>query len=243
VTQQKHRVRGISRVGRAGVAALGIGAVLGMTGCSAGQVAQTAQELPAVNGAVAHTGKIVINDATLAYPQTTQGVYAKGSDIELALTIVNNAASDDELVDVSSDTASEVLIEGSTTIPARGELVVGTPGGSAASYDSNSEPQSQGDDEQGDDESTAKNNSDAAEDGVTRIALQDTTRPVRSGQMMPVTFTFADAGSVTTQLPVSNPGHDAGRLTELPNADEGTQRTATAESGGGGTSTGAPSGD
>jgi len=238
VTQQKHRVRGISRVGRAGVAALGIGAVLGMTGCSAGQVAQTAQELPAINGAVAHTGKIVINDATLAYPQTTQGVYAKGSDIELALTIVNNAASDDELVDVSSDTASEVLIEGSTTIPARGELVVGTPGGSAASHDSNSEPQSQDGDA-----SSAKNTSDAAEDGTTRIALQDTTRPVRSGQMMPVTFTFADAGSVTTQLPVSNPGHDAGRLTELPNADEGKQRTASAESGGGGTATGKPSGN
>src|SRR5699024_12305151 len=111
-----------------------------MTGCSAGQVAQTAQELPAVNGAVAHTGKIVINDATLAYPQTTQGVYAKGSDIELALTIVNNAASDDELVDVSSDTASEVLIEGSTTIPARGELGVGTAGGPAGRHDATRQP-------------------------------------------------------------------------------------------------------
>lgn len=187
----------MSRVGRAGLAVLGVGAVLTMTGCAAGQVAETAEEPPAVNGAVAQTGKITISDASLVYPDKTKGVYAKGSDIELALSISNSANTDDKLVDVASKAASDVTVKGDASVPSGGKLVVGDPGGSNAAGDSaaDSDESQDGDDaDDGDDEQL----------GHARVALRDTTRPVKPGYSLPVTFTFAEAGSVTTELPVAN---------------------------------------
>src|SRR5699024_5047608 len=190
-----------------------------MTGCAAGQVAETAEELPAVNGAMAHTGKVVVSNGTLAYPETTQGVYAKGSDIKLAVTLVNSGSADDELVGVSSTAASDVLLEGSTTIPSDGKLIVG------GSEDADDAAES-ADGAQVDDDGDAVADGEAAKDenSGARIVLRDTTLPVRSGQSLPVTFTFADAGKVTTEFPIANPDSDASI------ADRGNEAAEAAQS-------------
>lgn len=194
--QQKYRVRGFSRAGRVGVVAFALGAALGMTGCATGQLAQTAQQLPAVNGGMGQTGKVAIRNASLAYPVETDGVYAKGSDVELALTIVSQNTADDKLVKVSAKVASDVVYEGSRTVPGGGSLVVGAParvgeGGAQPTESTTSAPDLDG----------------AAH---ARIVLQDTTVPVRSGQDINVTFTFKQAGSVTVNMPMANPPYDAG---------------------------------
>lgn len=180
-----------------------------MTGCAAGQVAETAEELPAVNGAQASTGDVTINNAELVYPEKTSGVYAKGSDIELALTIANTGDVDDKLVDVSSDAASDVTVKGDKSVPSGGTLVVGDPGAANAAGNAG-------------DESAEAQNSDKGDEeqlGHARIALRDTTRPVKPAYELPVTFEFAEAGSVTAELPVANPDKGS-RKTELPNADD-----------------------
>lgn len=180
-----------------------------MTGCAAGQVAETAEEHSGVNGAVAQNDKITISDASLVYPEKTRGVYAKGSDIELALTISSAEDVDDELVDVSSEAASDATIKGDTSIPSAGKLVVGEPGGANAAGERA-------------DESGESQDGDEANDkqrGHARVALRDTTRPVKPGYSLPVTFTFAEAGSITTELPVANPSNGADRQRTSPDSD------------------------
>lgn len=211
--QQEQRTRSFSRVGRAGVVALGVGVVLGMAGCSAGQVAQTAQEQPAVNGSLGQTGKIAIRDASLVYPDQTKGVYAKGSDIELAMTIVSRKQHDDKLVKVSSESARDVAVKGSRVIPGNDTVVVGKPAhagkGGASPEDLSGKP----------------------ETGHMRIVLRDTTLPVRSGQTLSVTFTFEEAGSISMEMPMATP--DASVYNRSGSAEgEAAESTPAPESGG-----------
>lgn len=197
--QQKHRARGLFRAGRVGIAALGLSAALGMSGCAAAQVAQTAEEPPAVNGAIGKLGKIALRDASLVYPAQTNGIYAKGSDVELAMTVINRKSADDKLVKVSSKDASDAAYEGSRVVPGNGTLVVGMPAQAGAGGAQPTES------------AAATSAVDSAQDeqsiGHARVVLRDTTVPIRSGQDLKITFTFEKAGSVTMSVPVATPTH------------------------------------
>lgn len=69
-------------------AALGLAGVLGITGCSAGQVTQTDSIQPAVNGNTGQVGDISLRDVRLAYP--ADGAYEEGDEVPLLLSIVND---------------------------------------------------------------------------------------------------------------------------------------------------------
>lgn len=72
-----------------------------LTGCSAGQIAQTASSVSTVDGTTANVGTIALRDIALAYPE--EGVWQPGDDVRLEFVAVNGAPLDsDSLVSVSS---------------------------------------------------------------------------------------------------------------------------------------------
>jgi copper(I)-binding protein len=110
------------RRGLAGaVAALTIGASV-LTGCAAGQISQTADQIANVDGAQGTVGPIGVRQALLATPEGAN--YAKGSQAPLTLWISNDSQDPDTLTGISTD-AGTVKITGTATVGPRSLLQIG----------------------------------------------------------------------------------------------------------------------
>lgn len=160
-------------------------AVLALAGCGAGQVAQTASQAAAVDGVNADLDALALRDVLIPYPQDHDGTYPSGSSVPVQLTIVNQTSSAETLVSLSTPAARRVLIEGTTTIPAGMSVSGGTEQSAAAAP-------------------TAAPVS-PLNTGELRIVLFDTTRALRPGQNIELTFVFRNAGSVTLPVPMGPP--------------------------------------
>jgi copper(I)-binding protein len=119
---------------------IGVSALLGTVGCGAGQVAQTAEMEPAVNGNTGQVGNLMLRDVMVAFPENGEA-YRVGEDAPLLLTIVNVGGEGDELVGVTSP-AGEVEITGNPAIPGRSALQVVLPGENPSASSSQSSSQS-----------------------------------------------------------------------------------------------------
>ncbi len=119
-----------------GIGALAV-AALTLTGCAAGQRAQTAAEVPVVDGVSANAGPIALRAVTVAAPPN--GSFPVNGDAPMQLVIVNGGKIDDKLIGVSTIQASQVLLFASSPNPV-------TPGAtqseSASGTDSSSPPAS-----------------------------------------------------------------------------------------------------
>lgn len=159
-----------------------------LSGCGAGQQAQTANQVPASGGAAGQVGSIQVRDAHIAWTGPVPGgtAYRTGTDAPLQVTIVNDStttvadpAAADRLVAVSSPVATSGRITGDASIADGGVLTAG--------YDrpvaSVTVPGTR----------------------TVDIALVGLTEPVRAGLTYPVVFTFARAGELRLQVPVENP--------------------------------------
>lgn len=162
------------RASRLAAGALIAGLVL--TGCSAGQVSQTALQEPAVNGTVDTVGNIALRNVFLRAPQTTDYVQP-GSEAELIFAAANNSPDvDDKLVSITSDIGT-VSLTGDGEIPANGLLLVGDPDGHDALGAVEREDEVQ--------------------------ALVTLTEPISNGLTYDFTFTFERAGATTFTVPIS----------------------------------------
>ncbi|MDR3664616.1 MAG: hypothetical protein P4L86_30230 [Mycobacterium sp.] len=174
-----------------GLAACGLAAAVTLTGCGAGQVSQTALQMPAVNGTNATidngSGGVDLRNVYLRAPQTRDFV-KPGSMVELLFVATNRSPDKaDKLLGISSD-SGEVLLNGGTTVPASGVLLVGTPDGQKQSL-----PRS--------------------EDANTSMAMVALTKPISNGLNYDFTFKFQNAGEKTISVPISAgeaPRRDAG---------------------------------
>lgn len=162
--------------------------VLALSGCGAGQQAQTSVEVTMTGGAGGRVGSIILRDTQFTYDPPVRGdaVYEPGATAPLQVTIVNDATTllddgmrADRLVSVSSPIARSGQVAGDTRIPDGHVLTAG--------YD---EPVS----------SIAVD-----ETTVADIALVDLTEPIRAGLTYPVVFTFEHTGTVRLEVPVENP--------------------------------------
>ncbi|KAA0117350.1 hypothetical protein CIW51_10645 [Mycolicibacterium sp. P9-22] len=149
---------------------------LALTGCSAGQVSQSANQEPAVNGTVENVGDIALRNVFLRAPQTSDYVQP-GTEAELIFAAANNSADvDDKLVSITSDIGT-VTLTGDGEIPANGALIVGDPDGHDAL------------------------GSVEREDNVqAQVTL---TEPISNGLTYDFTFTFEHAGAATFTVPIS----------------------------------------
>lgn len=160
-----------------GLAACAAVASVALTGCGSGQVSQTANQEPAVNGAAATAGNIALRNVHLRAPQVTDYV-RPGSDVELLLVAANNSAdANDKLVSITSDVGN-VTLTGDGSVPAGGVLVIGEPDGQLKALD-------------------AAERADAVR---AEVAL---TKPISNGLTYPFTFNFEKSGQTTVNVPIS----------------------------------------
>jgi hypothetical protein len=90
-------------------------ASLVLSGCAAGQYAQTADQVAAIDGANGTIGDIAVLNARLA--PTEREKYPAGSDARLLLWISNDGLNPDALSSVSTSSASSVKITGDPAVP------------------------------------------------------------------------------------------------------------------------------
>jgi copper(I)-binding protein len=112
---------GNETAGRAGLlrrlgAAVGSAAVgvLLVTGCAAGQNAQTVEQTPSIDGVQAEAGNIAIRAAGIAAPESGAS-YSKGSDAPLRMVIINRGTAADKLVSVTSTVAGGARFSAATS--------------------------------------------------------------------------------------------------------------------------------
>ena len=96
------RTRGL----RAGLVAGGIAVLL--AGCAAGQVTSTAEIVPVVDGALATVSTMDLRAIAVAAP--TDRSWAEGSSAPLQMFLINNSATPDQLVKVSTDRSASVQV-------------------------------------------------------------------------------------------------------------------------------------
>ncbi len=200
--------------------AIGASALLGIVGCGAGQVAQTAEMPPAVNGNSGHAGDVMLRNVLVAFPESGEP-YERGDEAPLLLSIVNTGTEDAELVGASSP-AGEIEMIGNPVIPAGTALRVVLPdeNPSAAetttttttTTDSAPSSETSGTESPESSESSATTTEPPSETeavsppvvGTMSLVLNLTTA-LPFGKNVPVTFEFADSGKVTIELPVGAP--------------------------------------
>lgn len=95
-----------------------------LTGCGSGQISQTADQEPAVNGTSANANNIALRNVHLQATQTS-GFLQPGQVLPLVFVAANNSPdADDRLVSVTSEVGT-VALTGDATIPAGAALVAG----------------------------------------------------------------------------------------------------------------------
>jgi hypothetical protein len=169
-----------ARVDRFRLAACGVVAVIAaaaLSGCSAGQISQTATQEPAVNGTSANIGSIALRNIHLRADQTSDYIQP-GREVELIFQAANNSPDvTDKLVEITSD-VGEVALTGDTTVPANGALVVGAPDG----------------------QTTPLEDVEAAEAAEAKVMLKE---KITNGLTYNFTFKFEKGGEGTVTVPIS----------------------------------------
>lgn len=92
-----------------------VAAVLALSGCAAGQVSQTADQVAGVDGANGTVGYLGVRNAVLAV--TTNSDYAKGANAPLQLWVSNAGTQPDTLSSITTPAAASVQINGIKIIP------------------------------------------------------------------------------------------------------------------------------
>ncbi|MFI6364797.1 hypothetical protein ACIBG0_18815 [Nocardia sp. NPDC050630] len=195
------------------VAALAAGAALVLSGCSSGQVAQTATQVAAVNGNHADIDRISLRNVHIVFPATgTDYTNAKGGKAIIALSVVNNGETvTDELTSITTDLGTVKITPPSGAsafqIAPQQTVVAATSPGAATAAKS--------------DEHGATPSSSAAPGAASQkttvdpekkpglIEVTGLTKDITPGLTYPVTFNFKQNGTVTVQVPV-----DAGAETD-----------------------------
>lgn len=191
-----------TRTSAVALAACGLSAAIVLSGCSAGQISQSASQQPAVNGTLAWVGDptsgIALRNVHLRAPQTSDYV-RPGGDAELLFVAVNESAEkDDRLVSITSSVGT-VSLTGNLTVPAGGTLIVGTPDGTPSALD-------------------------ATEGANTVEASVQLNEPISNGLNYPFTFTFERSGQTELNVPIS-----AG---ETPRREAAVEAGSEADTGG-----------
>ncbi len=86
---------------------------LALTGCSAGQVTQTATQARDTTGGTGQVGDISVRAVQLVHPPG--GVYEVGDQVEVTMAVVNGGRVDDRLVDVTGADFGAATVSASPT--------------------------------------------------------------------------------------------------------------------------------
>lgn len=190
---------------RIGIGALAV-AVLTLTGCAAGQHAQTADEVPVVDGVMANAGPIALRAVTVAAPPADS--FPVNGDAPMELVIINDGAADDQLEGVTTSAANEVRFFSS--LPATDTSAATSSDSSSAESTPSETPASGSSSSSSSDVGTIQSINlpmgRATSIGYTpdlpQIQLHGLTSRLFPAESFPITFQFARAGSVTFTVSV-----------------------------------------
>ena len=178
-----------------GLAIGGLVAAAALTGCSAGQQAQTAAMEPGVNGTSRTVKNIALRDVQIRAVQTTDAL-RPGRTVDLLFVAVNQSPDvNDTLLNVTSD-VGQVSVTGPKAVPAAAVLIVGTPESEHAS------PMGE-----------------SGSAGSTKASVT-LTKGISNGLTYDFTFRFDKAGEITVPVPISA-GVNAPRLEQAGPAESG----------------------
>jgi copper(I)-binding protein len=167
----------------AALVAAGLIGALGLAGCGAGQLSQTASQESAVDGNQASINNVALRNVRIVAEQNTDFLNP-GETVDLVAVVVNQSPDvADKLVGVTTD-VGKVTVTGDATLPAGGTLFVGTPKGL---------------------NNKAANGVDEVEAADSVKATVALSKQITNGPNYKFTFTFEKAGSVSLQVPVSAP--------------------------------------
>ena len=145
-----------------------------VTGCSAGQISQTASQEAAVNGNSANAKNIALRNVHLLATQSSDYLQP-GRAVPLLFVAANTSPDvNDKLLGITSDVGA-VAMTGDTAVPAGAALVVGSASGQAEAMGS-------------------------ATPAAAEVTLN---KPITNGLTYNFTFMFEHAGKVTTAVPIS----------------------------------------
>ncbi|MCF6745399.1 copper chaperone PCu(A)C [Blastococcus sp. KM273128] len=165
---------------------------LALSACSAGQVTQTVEQQRDKVGAMAEVGDIALRQIAVVAPE--DGEYPAGEDAPLRLAIVNTGTEDDTLTGVSGEGFADVEIEAGEA-GSSSEQPTGT--GFGSTEDS---PATAG---AGELVIPAGSTVFLGEDSDSAITLTGLDEALTTGRVLELTFTFENAGEVTTVVPVA----------------------------------------
>lgn len=108
-----------------------------LSGCAAGMISQTADQIPNHDGSHATTGPIGVSNVLLGAATGSPGAVAwpAGSSVPLTMWVTNDAFSEDTLTSITSS-AGDVSLSGDAVIPAQGALEIGGDSAIQATIDS-----------------------------------------------------------------------------------------------------------
>ncbi|TFV49405.1 hypothetical protein [Blastococcus sp. TF02A-35] len=192
---------------------------LALSGCSAGQVTQTATQDRDKAGAMARVGDITLRQANLAYPDG--GRYEEGDDATLVLAIVNGATEADTLTEITGEGFDEAVIQTAgaagpststapttTASPATPSAPgTGTATGTVAPT-TTAAPTAAASTEL---EIPAGSSVFVGQDGAATITLTGLEESLTTGGVIELTLVFENAGEVTLLVPVGTPGEELER--------------------------------
>ncbi len=168
----------------AGCAAAGLVAAAALTGCGTGQIAQTADQAPAVNGTEGVVGHVALRDVRIQAVQS--GDFLRpGHTVDLVFVASNQSPdTDDELMRISTG-IGKVSVTGGRNLPAGGMLIVGTPAGQELAPP------------------PVLKELRAVEDADTAAATVTLDKPITNGLTYDFTFDFKEAGPISLAVPIS----------------------------------------
>ena len=182
--------------------------------CSAGQVTQTATQDRDKVGPQAQVEDVLLRQVQLAYPE--EGTYEEGDDATLIMTIVNASDADETLTGIEGEGFDGVLVAATGPTPSPSSpagnqpTATPTPGTTGATPGSSpSTPAAPSASPSAGSRVALDLPADTAlyigrEDGAT-ITLQDLGEELTPGQTLTMTFSFEQAGEITTQVLVAGP--------------------------------------
>ncbi|HVU93173.1 MAG TPA: copper chaperone PCu(A)C [Jatrophihabitans sp.] len=183
------------RVGLAAAVAAG----LLTSACAAGQVAQTADEKPTLDGANAKVGQYITLGGT-ALETPTDGIsWAKDSNVPLRVVLVNSGQRDDQLTSITSPDFSGWNAYTSVAAASAAHLPPGTDAPAASSSAPAEPPTPVTVPAHG---RVVFSTENYGAGGNRVLLLNGAKQDLHPGMPVSLTFTFATAGTVTLTVPV-----------------------------------------